>query len=376
MAETKIICPHCGQLLRCDERHRGKKVRCPHCKHLIVDPQIPAARAKPAHRWSARRKLMAVALILLAVAVVAWVWIVLPQTIHWPDRRPIGVLMLASHFHSSPTNPRGWFNDPALDFTGTNGIANFRKALLDYTDRSIAILKRTGAQGVIVWDLEGEEFPHKTSFIGDPRLLNRLAPEMAAVADEFFQRLRNEGFKVGLTVRPQQLVFDDNGQPRQARVFDTKRTLLEKIDYARARWGATIFYVDSNDGIWRPDEAWQLRRLAEQRPDILLIPEHHYLAYSAFSAPYIALRKENPGKTTKLTRKLFPDSFRALDVSDASSDQVVSGMATRRRAVISRVVLEHGLPVAGKFHERAAVTLPPISNQNKKSGLLPVRLFE
>ncbi|HZL13460.1 MAG TPA: hypothetical protein VFC85_04905, partial [Verrucomicrobiae bacterium] len=147
MAENKIICPHCGQLLRCDERHRGKKVRCPHCKHLISDAQIPGARAKPARRWSARRKLMAVALILLAVAVVARMWIVPPLIIHWPDRRPIGVLILASNFHSSPTNPRGWFNDPALDFTGTNGVENFRKALLDYADRSIAILKRTEAQG-------------------------------------------------------------------------------------------------------------------------------------------------------------------------------------------------------------------------------------
>ena len=322
MAEIKINCPHCGQLLRCHEGHRGGKIKCPHCKHLILVPKIPAARAKPAHRWSARRRLMAVALILLAVAVVTRVCIVPPQSIHWPDRRPIGVLILASNFHSSPTNPRGWFNDPSLDVTGTNGMENFRKALLDYTDRSIAILKRTGAQGVIVWDLEGEEFPHKTSFIGDPRLLNRLAPEMAAAADEFFQRLRNAGLKVGLTIRPQQFVFDDKGQPRQTQVFDIGRTLLEKIDYARTRWDATIFYVDSNGGILRPDEVWQLRRLAEQRPDILLIPEHHYLPYSAFSAPYVSLRKGISRETAQWARKLFPESFRVLDIGDASSDQV------------------------------------------------------
>jgi len=322
MAEIKMTCPHCGQLLRCDEGHRGGKIKCPHCKHLILVPKIPAARAKPAHRWSARRRLMAAALILPAVAVVTRVCIVPPQSIHWPDRRPIGVLILASNFHSSPTNPRGWFNDPSLDVTGTNGMENFRKALLDYTDRSIAILKRTGAQGVIVWDLEGEEFPHKTSFIGDPRLLNRLAPEMAAAADEFFQRLRNAGLKVGLTIRPQQFVFDDKGQPRQTQVFDIGRTLLEKIDYARTRWDATIFYVDSNGGILRPDEVWQLRRLAEQRPDILLIPEHHYLPYSAFSAPYVSLRKGIPRETAQWARKLFPGSFRVLDIGDASSDQV------------------------------------------------------
>jgi len=322
MAEIKISCPHCGQLLQCDERHRDKKIRCPHCQHLILDTQMPNAQAKPAKRRGARRKLMATAFVLLAAIVVARVWIVPPESIHWPDRRPIGVLFLASNFHSSPTNPRGWFNDPSLDVTGTNGMEHFRKALLDYTDRSIAILKRTGAQGVIVWDLEGEEFPHKTTYIGDPCLLDRLAPEMAAVADEFFRRLRNAGLRVGLTVRPQRLVFDDKGQPRQTQVVDTKRTLLEKIDYARARWGATIFFVDSNGGIRRPDEVWQLRRLAEQRPDILLIPEHNYLPYSAFSAPYVALHKGVPAETEGLARKLFPESFRVLDIGDASSDTI------------------------------------------------------
>jgi hypothetical protein len=324
MAKIKIICAHCGKFLQCDERHRGKKTRCPHCKHSVAGPQIPLIVATLVKRRVVKKKLLLVSCvaILAAVAVVVGALIFQPTIIHWPDRRPIGVLILASNYHSSPTNPRGWFNDPSLDVTGTNGAQNFRKALLDYTDRSIAILKRTGAQGVIVWDLEGEEFPHKTTFIGDPRLLGRLAPEMAPVADEFFQRLRSAGFRVGLTVRPQQLVFDDHGQPRQTQMFDIRRTLLEKIDYARTRWDATIFYIDSNDGIWRPDEVWQLRRLAEQRPGILLIPEHHYLPYSAFSAPYVSLRKGNPAQTAGLARKLFPGSFRALDIGDASSDQI------------------------------------------------------
>ena len=260
--------------------------------------------------------------VLVVATVVARVWIFPPMSIHWPNRRPIGVLFLASNYHSSSTNPRGWFNDPGLDVTGPDGAQRFRKALLDYADRSIAILKRTGAQGVIVWDLEGEQYPHKTTYIGDPRLLDSLAPEMAPVADEFFERLRNAGLRVGLTVRPQQLNFDNYGHPRQTEVFDTKRILLEKIDYARARWGATIFYVDSNGGIRRPDEAWQLRRLAEQRPDILLIPEHHYLPYSAFSAPYVSLRKGDPAEAAGLARKLFPGSFRVLDIGDASSDTI------------------------------------------------------
>ena len=97
--------------------------------------------------------------------------------LHWVDRRPIGALFLASDFHASPVNPRGWFNNPSLDVRGNEGAGRFRQAMLDYADRSIAILKRTGARGMIVWDLEGEAFPHKITYVGDPRLLPRLAPE-------------------------------------------------------------------------------------------------------------------------------------------------------------------------------------------------------
>ena len=107
-------------------------------------------------------------------------------------------------------------------------IARFRKAILDYADRSVAILKRTGAQGMIVWDLEGQEFPQKTSYIGDPRLLPRLAPEADLVADEFFGKFRQAGLAVGLTIRPQQLTFDADGTPRQENVGDYERLLLEQ----------------------------------------------------------------------------------------------------------------------------------------------------
>lgn len=332
MAQFKITCPDCGRNLLCDEKLRHKNVRCPHCRLLFPAPPVPPPdesshyqhprRRRP---WSrARKRLLWIAAILvIAVIAVPGVWLTRPTNFQWPDRRPIGVLFLASGGHVSPTNPRGWFNDAHLDFTGTNGAQRFRKALLDYTDRSITILKRTGAQGVIVWDLEGEEYPHKATYIGDPRLLDRLAPEMAPVADEFFARLRNAGLKIGLTIRPQQLVFDDRGFPRQNQVINLKRILLEKIDYARSRWGATIFYVDSNGGIRRPDEVWQLRSLVNQRPGILLIPEHHYVPYLAFSAPYVALKKD-PNPVPGWARELYPRSFRALDISDASPDTIAA----------------------------------------------------
>jgi hypothetical protein len=285
---------------------------------------VPMAKTKliPLPR-GARWKFFFCFLLTAILIFAAMVWTLCPTNFHWPDRRPIGVLFLASGYHASATNPRGWFNDDKLDVVGAGGQERFKQVLFDYADRSIVILKKTGAQGVIVWDVEGEQYPHKTTFIGDPRLLGSLAPEMAPLADEFFKRFRDAGFKVGVVIRPQELVFE-NGIPRQMAVLDMKRILLEKVDYARTNWGATIFYLDSDYSVLRPDEVWQLRRLEEQRPDILLIPEHHYLPYAAFSAPYISLRKGKPGATERLARKLYPGSFDALDISDASADEVAA----------------------------------------------------
>jgi hypothetical protein len=336
MAKIKINCPICTRSLQCEERYRGRRIKCPHCKHLfrvpVISfraPKIPATSTTPTvspRRRTPKKKLWLAAgiIVLTALLFTAAMLFVWPTRVHWPDRRPIGALFLASDFHASATNPRGWFNDPSLDVTGPGGQERFRQALMAYADRSIAILKRANAQGAIVWDLEGEQFPHKTTYIGDPRLLKRLAPEMAAVADEFFVRLRNAGLRVGMTIRPQQLIFDNYGVPRQTQVFDTKKVLLDKIDYARKRWGATLFYLDSNGGIRRPDEVWQLRQLAGQRPDILLIPEHSYLPYAAFTAPYAALRRGDPAKSSSLTRRLFPGTFRVLDIGGGDEpDKIV-----------------------------------------------------
>jgi hypothetical protein len=310
MAKIKLTCPDCGQSFDCSTRYRGKQIGCPSCKHLVPLPR--------------RRKFL---IPVLAAAVVlfliACVWVDWPMGVHWQDRRPIGMLFLASDGHVSATNPRGWFNDESLDVVGKGGQERFKKELLEYADTSITNLQRLGAQGVIVWDVEGEQFPHKTSFIGDPRLTSWMAPEMAPVVNEFFKKFRDAGLKVGVTIRPQQIVFD-NGLPRQATALDISEVLREKIDFARTNWGATMFYIDSNDGLWRPDEVLQLRLLARERPDVLLIPEHHALPYWAFSTPYVSLHRGNGDWSTDLARRLFPSAFQVLDISDASNDAVVA----------------------------------------------------
>jgi hypothetical protein len=269
---------------------------------------------------------------IVAASCLGVVWYLRPS-LDWRDRRPIGALFLADHTHASETNPRGWFNEPRLDVHGPDGMARFRQALIGYADRSIAILRRTGAQGMIVWDLEGEEFPHKTTYIGDPRFLDRLAPEMALAADDFFSRFRNAGFRVGLTIRPQEFLLDAAGRARQAEVGDYDRLLIEKIDYARSRWGATLFYIDSNGGPRWPTEVVRLRRVAQRRPDVLLIPEHHDALYYGFSAPYGSMQ-QGVGPTARAIRVLWPNAFQVLAVPDSRRDDGAIGAAYRNGDVV------------------------------------------
>jgi hypothetical protein len=243
-------------------------------------------------------------------------------SLDWPDRRPIGALFLADHTHTSVKNPRGWFNEPDLDVRGPEGFVRFRQAILEYAERSIVILRRTDAQGMIAWDLEGEEFPHKTTYIGDPRILGRLAPEAAAVADDFFKRFRDAGLRVGVTLRPQELLLDGAGNARQAEIEDYDLILLEKIDYARKRWGATLFYIDSNGGPFWPTEVVRLQRLARQRPDVLLIPEHHDALYYSFSAPYGSMQ-QGASATLRAIRILYPNAFQVLALPDSGGEAAI-----------------------------------------------------
>jgi hypothetical protein len=273
-----------------------------------------------------------IGIILAVAAAVTIPWVAEPQ-LNWPDRRPIGALFLADYGHRSARNPRGWFNAPALDVMAPGGPENFRKALLAYADRSIEILKAVRAQGMIVWDLEGEEFPQRTSYIGDPRLMATLAPEMAPVADEFFRRFRDAGLRVGMTVRPQQLVIDRPGQVRQTAVRESGDLLLKKIDYGRQRWGATLFYIDSNSRFHWPGELFSFSRLARQRPDVLLIPEHHQPMYYSFCAPYAAIR-QGGSATSAILRLLNPRAFQVLNVADAAEREEDIAAAYRNGDVL------------------------------------------
>lgn len=277
-----------------------------------------------------------------------------PSTLDWPDRRPIGAVHVADS-RTSEENPRGWRHGFSIpndwDIAEDEGYEEFYEGVMRGADKIIRASRREGVQGIIVWQIEGMEFPGP-AYYGEPRHLKYHAPEIDKAADDFFARIREAGFRVGITIRPtihfprsketKKLVpWDDMtdlwGRNWVKRIPDSCRNLYDeeetwnvtkrlsnKIQYAKDRWGATLFYVDTNS-FWRPrtpgqeDWGWESKRLSasvfrdllEEHPDVLIIPEHQYFQYWAYSAQY----RQPPrwGSPTRYDVRLaYPEAFSVI----------------------------------------------------------------
>jgi hypothetical protein len=246
-----------------------------------------------------------------------------PARLKWPDRRPIGALFFCQSDTKWPTNPRGWFSDEKVDVTTVAGRQVFAKRLMTYADQSIAELKDVGAQGMVVWDVEGQEMPHAISYLGDPRVLPRAAPEMDVLADEFFARFRKAGLKVGVCIRPSRIVPNGKGGWKHVQVDNPVGEMSEKIAYAQKRWGCTIFYLDTNVmwdiGMWQGKSSIlasaDIERLTRLHPDVLVIPEFGRFGYWAYCMPYGELRGGSPG-TSPAIRSAYPAAGSVVAVGD------------------------------------------------------------
>lgn len=278
----------------------------------------------------------------------------LPCIVNWPDRRPIATLHpSSSHLGAgalaaqgkTTKNTRGWsihhVTGDTWDTTSPEGRKEFREKLMEFGKRSVEIMKRMNAQGMIVWSLEGQEFPHTISYVGAPHLLPQLAPEMDECADEFFKLFSDAGFKTGMTLRPQDFKKRPTYQGEMTSPYGWKLNppqgfpywqydsedpygeLEKRIAYAKNRWGSTIFYVDTNisnpvlrdgkgrafkdkDGKDRKARDMMdyriFRRLQEKFPDCLIIPEHETFNYDSSSSPMISI-----GPRGGLNRLTWPD---------------------------------------------------------------------
>ena len=242
-----------------------------------------------------------------------------PSTLRWPDRRPIGLLMLASHGKNSqfnPLNPRFWrIVPPTLDVTSAAGRAEFQELLLKEADKTIAVARQMGAQGVIVWDIEGQQYPFPASYVGDPRLL---APEMQEVAARFFKRFTDAGLRCGVNAGGRKFVVESQSKAYQEAV-DNPDALVQlidaKIQFVRQHWGCTLFYIDAPGEPNWPADASVFRTLAASHPDVLLIPEQKTLIDYAWTAPFSDLRAGTP--PTRQARWIYPRAFGVIDVTAA-----------------------------------------------------------
>ena len=253
---------------------------------------------------------------------------VYPSKLNWQDRRPIGAIFLASAGETTTNNPRAWFNDHKLDINTPSGCAEFRQRILGIADSAISIMKDMNAQGAITWDIEGEQYT-QADYIGDPRRVNELAPEMADLADEYFARFRRAGLRVGVCVRPQQLqISADRKTAAEVALADPTPLLIEKINYARKRWGASIVYIDSNINSYDPNplNVEILEKLHAVFPDVLLVPEHSNLRYYAYSAPYQELRHGSTG-TPDAVLQTYPRAFSLIYTADGLLDYYHKSLA-------------------------------------------------
>ena len=245
-----------------------------------------------------------------------------PFQVNWKDRRPIGAIFLAGSQINVPSNPRRWTLGE-IDITNDKGKAAFRAALLKLADNSVQVLKDTGAQGMITWDPEGEEFIGEC-YYGDPRLVPTLAPEMEfkndgakSAIDEYFEKFRAAGLKVGICIRPQRIAMIDGKPVHQAAEDEHAAQIIrERIAYAKQRWGCTLFYVDSTATAYTWINPDVFKAVADAYPDVLLIPENESMRYFAYSAPLNSYVHHKITSTPVGARMVYPKAFSVLMASD------------------------------------------------------------
>ncbi len=251
-----------------------------------------------------------------------------PPVLAWNDRRAIGTVFLASGFHSSATNPRGWLNEPNLNTLTPAGIANFRQQMLARADDTVARLLTMNAQGMIFWNVEGEQYPYIT-YAGDPRVIASLAPEMDGIADEFFAKFTTAGLRTGVCLRPSRIVpgFVGSGHvwDHDNFGFDILANLSNKITYAQNRWGCTLFYLDTNVDWTFDNHGTFVGRLLRSsiytalhalHPDVLVIPEIPRTADWAGAAPYREVNGGGFTSTRARSKAVYPEALTIIEPKD------------------------------------------------------------
>ncbi len=267
-------------------------------------------------------------------------------TLKWADRRPI-----ARSFPAGGLPVAELIARTSMPASAPADANTRRRDMLAKAGGVIANCKALNAQGVIIWEIEGTAVPSVT-YVGDPRQTAWMNPATDLVADEFFQKIRDAGFRVGVCIRPSRVVW--NAQKTKLyhsyQVAGDPFTELDtKIEYSKKRWGCTIFYIDTN-GFERATDAnskptWGLiapdvwRRLSEKHPDVLLIPELKQPQYYAYTCPYSELDM-GARETPEMIRRIWPGAFASIQLED--DDAIEMHDALVKIVQVGDVVMTNG----------------------------------
>jgi len=233
----------------------------------------------------------------------------------WPDHRPIGVVMLsnggdgksaepaARDGFRTAKNPRGWnpyfhrkfveingkfypWGDE-LDVKGPNYAADFDFAVNWFVQQSFDRAERFGCQGVLFWDVEGSEFDHPITYVGDP---TKLPPEMRkARVKAWVEELKRRKMKAGFTFRDTNFVATPYGASQDTS-GDPATVLIRKFQDAFWYYGDNVklAYLDTLvdedswvDGEPHPRPAAVLAKVQRSVPGWLVMPEFGSRDYDA-----------------------------------------------------------------------------------------------
>ncbi len=265
-----------------------------------------------------------------------------PSQLNWTDRRIIGSAYVAEGSGSLdpvnpsgfPTNPRRYFNDPAVNIYTSQGIASFQQKMLQQAAETAATTTRLNSQGVITWNIEGETWA--TSYVCSPDQISTVAPEMESVVnvpgssyngmhlvDAYFKTITNSGARVGVCIRPS--VFAENAASQASQTYLTTNAavianLENKAQYAYNRWGATLFYIDSavnaNGGAFDPAI---LQQLSHDMPNVLFVPEEFVTRDYAYAAPFYSFLYHSTIGTPATVLNAYPTAFGVNLINDVSA---------------------------------------------------------
>lgn len=315
-----------------------------------------------------------------------------PSQMTWIDKRIIGTAYLASSPASNgditqpggfPTNPRRYFADPGVDVMTSVGLKGFQNRMLAQANSNVENASNLNAQGVITWDLEGEQFPQSTSYVCSPEQIAAAAPEMESrvldstspyvgqkLDDAYFKIMTAAGLRVGVCLRPQVFSLVANGTASQLYLATDAAivaNLEKKAKYAYTRWSVTLFYIDSSvnaDGGTLNPAIFQ--QLITDLPNFLFIPEETTTRYYAYTAPFYSFIFKTELGTPTSVYKVYPKAFGANLVNDVSSSTLAKYEPQLTASVANGDILmghadyrQDNNPTLVSIYRSAAVSTPP-----------------